>query len=101
MMKTIKKTLTSLIVLSLFLTPQLKAQNENSGVEIKGGLNFSNSYYHEVDDQNMRTSFHAGMYFKAALNQFLAIQSEVFYSRKASTTKSDNLITGDGESSNN
>lgn len=102
MKTTVKTVLTAFCIFSIFSITTVNAQdNKNSEVGIKGGLNFSNFYSDEVDDQNMRTSFHAGMYFKAALNHFLAIQAEILYSRKGSTTKYDNFITGDGEFSHN
>lgn len=100
MKTTMKAVLIAFCIFSVCSSIQAQ-ENKNSEVGIKGGLNFSNLYSEEVDDQNMRTSFHAGMYFKAALNHFLAIQPEVLYSRKGSTTKYDNLLTGDGEFSNN
>lgn len=100
-MKTMTKSVLTILSFVAFTTT-LNAQNkEHSEVGLKGGLNFSNFYSEEVDDQNIRTSFHAGMYFKAALNQFLAIQPELLYSRKGSTTQYDNVLTGDGEISNN
>lgn len=99
-MKTIKKAVAFIVFTSIF-TINSFAQEENSEVGLKGGINFSNFYSDEVDDQNMRTSFQAGMYFKAALNHFLAIQPEVLYSRKGSTTQYDNFLTGNGEFSNN
>lgn len=85
-------------IVSIFLSFSVSAQkSDNSEFGIKGGVNLSNFYSDEVDDQNMRISYQAGMYFKAALNHFLAIQPEVLYSKKGSTTKYDNIISGNSE----
>ncbi len=49
---------------------------------IKGGVNFSNMYTDDVDDENVLTSFNAGFYSVFPINDFIAIQPELLYSRK-------------------
>ena len=54
-----------LVTFSLLLVNNVAAQSAKSG--IKGGVNFSNLFVDNVDDENLRTGFHAGFY-----TQFLA-----------------------------
>lgn len=94
-MKSILKTVLSLSIVGLISLPTLKAQDSQVG--IKGGVNFSNFYSGEVDDQDMRFSFQGGLFFKAALTEFFAIQPEILYMTKGSTIKYDYPIIGKGE----
>tara|TARA_R110002049_G_scaffold171016_3_gene337612 strand:+ start:5428 stop:6078 length:651 start_codon:yes stop_codon:yes gene_type:complete len=93
------KTLTNAIILTtllLFFIPKVNAQSENEW-GVKGGLNFSNFYNDEIDDQDMRVGYNFGLFFKAQIVDFLAIQPEVLYSTKGATTKYNNFLTGDAE----
>lgn len=96
-MKTIQSIASLSFLFLLCAHSPLSAQNEGSEAGIKGGLNLSNLYNEEVDDQNMRVGYNVGLFFKAALTDFLAIQPEVLYTTKGSTTQYDNFFTGDGE----
>lgn len=60
---------------------------------IKGGVNFSNIYDTEVDDNNVLTSFNAGLYATLPVGEILSIQPELLYSRKGGELKYDNAIT--------
>ncbi|PKB15655.1 porin family protein [Flavobacterium sp. 5] len=60
---------------------------------IKGGVNFSNIYSTEVDDNNVLTSFNAGVYASFPVGDILSIQPEVLYSRKGGELTYDNAIT--------
>ncbi len=86
------------IVTSLFLmlTVGVNAQEESEW-GVKGGVNFSNFYSDQIDDQNMRVGYNLGLFFKAQVVDFLAIQPEVLYTTKGATTKYDNFFTGDAE----
>lgn len=79
-----------------FLITAASAQN-NAEVGIKGGLNLSNIINDEITDQNMRVGYHAGLFFKAPLTSFLAIQPEVLYTTKGTTAEYSNFLTGTGE----
>ncbi|MDN3667422.1 porin family protein [Algibacter miyuki] len=59
---------------------------------IKGGANFSNMYTEDVDDNNVLTSFNAGLFVMLPITDFLAIQPEFLYSRKGSELTYDNVI---------
>ncbi|WP_100614395.1 porin family protein [Confluentibacter citreus] len=59
---------------------------------VKGGVNFSNMYTEDVDDDNMLTSFNAGLYVNIPVSSSLSIQPEFLYSRKGSELSYDNLF---------
>jgi hypothetical protein len=91
----------SSVILSTIFSTTVKAQDGESEYGIKGGVNFSNFYSNEVDDQNLRIGYNAGLFFKAAITDFLAIQPEVLYTTKGSTTSYDNFFTGPAKFSQN
>ncbi|MGE5944447.1 MAG: porin family protein [Flavobacteriales bacterium] len=59
---------------------------------VKGGVNFSNMYTDDVDDDNMLTSFNAGLFVNLPISDMLSIQPEVLYSRKGSELSYDNVF---------
>lgn len=70
--------------------------NENSNdpqFGIKGGVNFSNLYTENVEDNNVLTSFNAGVYAAFPITEKLAIQPEILYSRKGAELVYDNAFT--------
>ncbi len=66
------------------------AQEARSG--IKGGLNLSTLYIENVEDENVRAGFHAGIYTQLMLTESFAIQPELNFSMKGSKAKYDNFI---------
>ena len=73
----------------------LKAQtNSSNGVHlgIKGGVNFSNMYTEDVDDNNVLTSFNAGLYVNLPISNFISIQPELLFSRKGSELTYNNAF---------
>lgn len=83
------------LMAALFFTLSGSAQESEWG--IKAGVNLSNFYSDEVDDQNMRVGYHGGVYFKAHLLDFLAIQPEIMYVTRGSTTKYNSPFLGSYE----
>lgn len=70
------------------------AQSMKSG--IKGGLNVSNLYVDDVEDEDARFGFHAGIFAQYPIGEFFAIQPELLYSNKGSKATYDVLgLTGD------
>lgn len=62
---------------------------------IKGGVNFSNIYNAEVDDNNILTSFNAGLYGAFPIGDIISVQPEILYSRKGGELTYNNaIITG-------
>jgi hypothetical protein len=87
------KTLSFILILGL--TTLASAQvNDGTTAQfgVKGGVNFSNFYVEDVDDNNVLTSFNAGLFATIPLNDFLAFQPELLYSRKGSELVYDNAI---------
>ncbi|MFD0933051.1 porin family protein [Psychroflexus salinarum] len=74
------KQLTCALVLGL-MTFTVQAQESAFGV--KGGLNFSNFFTENVDDENLRTGLHFGVYSRSSLiEDVLYLQTELGYSGK-------------------
>ncbi|WP_445731408.1 porin family protein [Mariniflexile sp.] len=82
-----------LIAGSSFITAQAQTSaTSNAEFGIKGGVNFSNMYTEDVDDNNVLTSFNAGLYVSMPVTDFLAIQPEFLFSRKGSELTYDNVF---------
>jgi hypothetical protein len=79
---------TLIIIASSFTAAQ--AQDARMGV--KGGLNVSNLYVDDVNDENSRIGFSAGFYGQILSNEFFAIQPELLYSTKGSENEYDGFI---------
>lgn len=60
-------------------TAQMKAR-----AGVKGGLNASNLYVDNVDDENARIGFHAGVYGQVAASEAVALQAELLFSTRGS-----------------
>lgn len=84
-----------LLIFVLGLIANLAVAQSNARVGIKGGLNVSNLYVDEVDDENPRFGFNAGVYAQLFSSDVFAIQPEVLFSTKGTRTEYDNLF-GDG-----
>lgn len=61
---------------------------ENKGlhaaVGIKGGLNLTNLYVEDVQDENMKVGFNLGLFARLPVARAVAIQPEILYSVKGS-----------------
>lgn len=68
-------------VFSFLAISDARAQ-ERPRVGLKGGLNLSNLYVNDVDDENARLGWHAGLYTQLFSSEAFAIQPEVNYSTK-------------------
>ncbi len=58
------------------------AQENVSKIGVKGGVNFSNLYTEDVDDNNMLTGFNVGLFAKLPIANYLALQPEISYTGK-------------------
>ncbi|MGQ7946854.1 porin family protein [Flavobacterium sp. WC2509] len=82
------------------LSNTIHAQTDSSTIQfgVKGGVNFSNIYNEEVDDNNVLTSFNAGIYASFPITDLIAIQPEILYSQKGAELKYDNAFaTGEAK----
>ena len=80
----IRKSILLTFLIGLLISSGLLAQNRAGEyfIGIKGGVNLSNLYSSEVDDNNVRTGFHAGVYARNYLSDNFFIQPEIMYSSK-------------------
>lgn len=69
-----------------------KAQTQSPSIGIKGGVNFTNLYTEDVDDNNVLTSFNAGLYANLPVSSAVSIQPELNFSRKGSELVYDNAF---------
>lgn len=69
-----------------------KAQSLSPSAGIKGGLNFTNLYTDDVDDNNVLSSFNAGVYANLPISPAVSIQPELNFSRKGAELVYDNAF---------
>ena len=85
-----------LCALTLFLTASfgmLHAQdNVNTEFGVKGGLNMSNLYTDDADDENVLFGFNAGVYATLPVADFIAIQPELLFTTRGSKLEYDNAL---------
>lgn len=63
---------------------------------IKGGINLSNLYVDDVEDENLKLGVMGGIFAKIPVTRGLSIQPELLYSSKGSKLKYNNIL-GAGE----
>ena len=84
------------VVIALFIsTGAIMAQINDASMAqfgVKGGVNFSNMYTDDVDDNNVLTSFNAGVYVNFPVTDLFSIQPEILYSRKGSELTYENVF---------
>ena len=85
-----------LYALTLFITASfgmLHAQeNVTTEFGIKGGLNMSNLYTDDADDENVLFGFNAGVYATLPVSDFVAIQPELLFTTRGSELEYDNAL---------
>lgn len=64
---------------------------------LKGGVNFTNLYVDDVDDENMKIGFNAGAYYRGEITENFAIQPEFLFTQKGSEIQYDGFLGGDGK----
>ncbi len=69
-----------LLILTIALISGFGAHAQYIG--LKGGLNLSNLNIDDVDDENLRTGYHFGVYLNVPISDAFAFQPEVLYSTK-------------------
>jgi len=88
-----KLKLTGILLIILLGSSSLYAQKAG----LKGGVNFSNLYVDNVDDENMKVGFNAGAYYRADLSPFFAIQPEFLFTQKGSEIVYNGFLGGSGK----
>jgi hypothetical protein len=77
-----------LLMCSLIIPVSLFAQQIDYG--IKGGVNISNLFINDIDDETARTGFHAGVYAKVPAGAIFAVQPEILFNTKGTFAAYDN-----------
>jgi hypothetical protein len=82
---------TLLIFVLAAVTNRVQAQDSDNSLRfgIKGGLNVTNLYVDDVNDENPRYGFHVGLYTQLFESDVFAIQPEVLFSTKGTRTMYD------------
>lgn len=84
------KRITQSIVAILFITllaGSVNAQEFKAG--IKGGFNLTNLYADEVDDENLRPGFNAGLFLQSPIDDFIGFQTELVYTTAGNKSSYD------------
>jgi Outer membrane protein beta-barrel domain len=64
---------------------------------IRAGVNLTNLYVDDVDDENMKVGLNAGVYAKLPVTKGISIQPELNYSSKGAKLTYNNILQGKGE----
>lgn len=91
-MKNSNKLLFASLVAGFMSFTSVQAQDKTASYGFKGGLNFSNLYTDNVDDNNVLTGFNAGLYAKFPITNSIAIQPEISYTTKGAELVYDNAF---------
>lgn len=91
-MKNSKKLIFASLAVGLMSISGIQAQEKTASYGFKGGLNFSNLYTDNVDDNNVLTGFNAGLYAKFPVAKGIAIQPEISYTTKGAELVYNNLF---------
>ncbi|TRX01591.1 PorT family protein [Flavobacterium gawalongense] len=81
-MKNSKTLIYASLVLTFMAFTSSKAQENETKTGIKGGVNFSNLYTDDVDDNDVLTGFNVGFYAKLPIADNIALQPEISYTGK-------------------
>jgi hypothetical protein len=105
-MKNVTCSLRKLLLLAAFtgILTAAKAQEQQTTTEstltpkfgIKGGVNLTNLYVDDVEDENMKVGLNAGVFVKLPVTRGFSIQPEVLYSSKGAKLRYNNVF-GEGE----
>ncbi|WP_426092309.1 porin family protein [Flavobacterium sp. DSR3-2] len=94
-MKNSKKLIFASLVLSLMTFTSVQAQENETKFGVKGGVNFSNFYIDDVDDNNVLTGFNFGFFAKLPIADNIFLQPEISYTGKGSELVYNNpLVSG-------
>ena len=93
------------IAASLFISGSIFAQEQQTSAEstlspkfgIKGGLNLTNLFVDDVNDERVRLGLHGGVYAKLPITKGFSIQPEFLYSGKGAKVEYSNFLQGSGE----
>lgn len=81
-MKTLKTVAVILFLFSSLLIAESAQAQDDRRMGIKGGLNATNIYQNDINDENARFGFNLGLYGQILSSDVFAIQPELLYSTK-------------------
>ncbi|MDI6049703.1 porin family protein [Flavobacterium sp. XS2P24] len=94
-MKNSKKLIFASLVITFMTLTNANAQDGASKFGVKGGVNFSNLYTEDVDDNNVLTGFNVGFFAKLPISNNIALQPEISYTGKGAELVYNNaLVSG-------
>ena len=94
-MKNSKKLIFASLVVSFMTFTSAQAQENATKFGVKGGVNFSNFYTDDVDDNNVLTGFNVGFFAKLPIADNISLQPEISYTGKGSEQVYNNaLVSG-------
>ena len=70
-----KKLIFASLALSFMAFTTVQAQEDATKFGIKGGVNFSNFYTDNVDDNNVLTGFNLGLFAKMPVSENISFQN--------------------------
>lgn len=93
-MKNLKTILALVLVTSSMQVTFSQTSTDTSKPKfgIKGGVNFSNLYTEDVEDNNVLTGFNLGVFAKLPITQTFAIQPELAYTTKGAELEYNNAF---------
>src|ERR1700744_2547677 len=88
---------------AVLLVSTARAQEQQTSTEsglkpkfgIKGGLNLTNLYVDNSNDEHIKAGFNAGVFAKLPITKGFSIQPELLYSVKGAKETYSNFIQGD------
>lgn len=86
-----------ILITILFSAVGFKAMAQEDAAGIRGSFNLSNLYVDEVDDENSKPGFSAGLFFRKQINDAFSIQPELNYSLKGVQINYNNFLQGSGK----
>jgi hypothetical protein len=85
-----------IMVLAISITSVKGQSSDQNNIKfgIKGGLNISNMFSKDVQDNNTIMGFHGGLFLKLPITSALSFQPELLYTTKGSELTYNSFITG-------
>jgi hypothetical protein len=91
-MKNSRKIILASLVMTFMGYTNTNAQSNVAKFGVKGGVNFSNLYTDNADDENVLTGFNIGLYAKVPVTNSISIQPEVYYTGKGAEVVYNNAF---------
>ena len=90
--KKIKTLYIILVLICLLGTLSTNTVLAQARAGVKGGLNVSNLYIDDIDDENARYGFNVGLYGQLLSSDVFALQPELLFSTKGSKAVYDGIV---------